>query len=70
MAIVVIGSRGSDAGYWELVGGKLVHVPGWNPEALAEVVAAATMLAQAPALKTPEIGNRVEIGRASCRERV
>ena len=58
--IVIIGHFGSDAGYWYIgADGKLHHVPGWNPEQLLEVSLAAQLIAQAGALKTPGLGERV-----------
>lgn len=57
--VIVFGHIGSDAGYWEFVNGKLVHVPGWAPEALAEVATAARMLSAATALKNPDVVNKV-----------
>jgi len=51
---IVIGRIGSDAGYWYIgADGKLHHVPGWNPEALAELNAAVNILREATRLKTP-----------------
>ena len=51
---IVIGRVGSDAGYWYIgADGKLHHVPGWNPEALAELSAAVNIIREATRLKTP-----------------
>ncbi len=57
--VIVFGPRGSDAGYWEFVNGKLIHVPGWSPEELLEVATAARMLSSATAIKNPDVVNRV-----------
>lgn len=53
MRFIVIGRIGSDAGYWEIVNGKLIHVPGWNPEALEQFGAAVNIISQATQLKAP-----------------
>lgn len=51
---IVIGRIGSDAGYWYVGSdGKLHHVPGWNPEALAELGAAVNIIREATRLRTP-----------------
>lgn len=57
--VIIIGHIGSDAGYWEIVNGKLIHVPGWNPEALAELSNAAKLISQATTLKSPDLANRL-----------
>jgi hypothetical protein len=59
MQMIVIGSIGSDAGYWVLGPDGWHHVGGWAPEALAEVSNALTILAKAPQLKTPGLANSV-----------
>jgi hypothetical protein len=54
MYTIIIGRIGSDAGYWYIgPDGKLHHVPGWNPEQLAEVGAAVNIMREATRLKTP-----------------
>jgi hypothetical protein len=58
--IVVFGHFGSDAGYWYIgADGKIHRVPGWNPEQLTEVSKVVSILAQAAALKTPGLAERV-----------
>jgi len=49
--IVVFGHIGSDAGYW-VIGpdGKLHHVGGWNPEAIAEVSASLNIIRESTRL--------------------
>lgn len=58
--IVVFGHFGTDAGYWYIgADGKIHHVPGWNPEQLSEVSKVVSILAQAAALKTPGLAERI-----------
>ena len=58
--LVVFGHFGSDAGYWYIgADGKIHRVPGWNPEQLSEVSKAVSILAQAAALKTPGLAERI-----------
>lgn len=54
MNIIVLGNPGSDAGYW-VIGpdGKLHHVGGWGPEALAEVSASLNIIREATRLRAP-----------------
>ena len=58
--VLIIGFRGSDAGYtWVDSHGVVHHVPGWSVEQLMEVEAAARMIAQATSLKTPAVSKGV-----------
>jgi hypothetical protein len=58
--IVIIGRIGSDAGYWYIgADGKLHHVPGWNPEGMAEFDAALAIMKSAAQLKAPGIAEAV-----------
>jgi hypothetical protein len=51
---IIIGHIGSDAGYWYIGSdGKLHHVPGWDPEGIAELAAAVNIMREATRLKTP-----------------
>jgi hypothetical protein len=51
---IIIGRIGSDAGYWYIgPDGKLHHVPGWDPEGLAELGAAVNIMREATRLKAP-----------------
>ena len=57
-SIIIIGG-GTDAPGFKLVpdghgGYKVVPVPGWNPEAMAELSAAFSILQQASRLKQPD----------------
>ncbi len=51
---LIIGHIGSDAGYW-VIGpdGHIHHVPGWSPEAFAELAAAVKVISEATRLKQP-----------------
>lgn len=62
--IVLGGGFGSDAGYWTIEDGKLVHHGGWEAGALSEVARELTILGQAAQLKTPGLANAVtrEVG--------
>jgi hypothetical protein len=60
--LVVIGSIGSDAGYWVLGPDGWHHVGGWQPEALREVARAIEIIAETPALKTPGLANQATKG--------
>ncbi len=53
MHAVIIGSVGSDAGYWVWDGKGFHHVGGWGIEQLREVSAALNIMRQATQLKTP-----------------
>ena len=55
MRFIVIGHIGSDAGYWTIENGKLVHHGGWGIDQLAEVNQAISMLGQATRFKTPAL---------------
>ena len=56
---IIIGHIGSDAGY-TVIGsdGKVHHVGGWGPEALAEVRAATAVLQAATSFKAPGMTER------------
>lgn len=46
----------TDAGGWYIgADGKIHRIPGWNPEAMADVVRAVTIIREAGQLKTPGI---------------
>ena len=53
---IYFGGFGSDAGgvYWD--GQKFHRVPGWNPEALAELGQALSVIRAAGRLKSPAVG--------------
>jgi hypothetical protein len=59
MNYVIIGSRGSDAGYTVLTPHGLKHVGGWGVDALADVSRALTILGESVRLKTPGLANSV-----------
>jgi hypothetical protein len=56
MHTIIIGG-GTDAGGWQITfeNGKVVikRIPGWNPEQLAELTAALSIIREATKLKTP-----------------
>jgi hypothetical protein len=56
---IVIGSMGSDAGWWILDESGLHHVGGWNPEMMRELGAAVAVLREATAIKTPGVAEAV-----------
>lgn len=56
---VILGNIGSDAGYWELVDGKLVHHGGWGIDSLREVQAGIAVLKAATQLRTPELASKI-----------
>jgi hypothetical protein len=54
MNIYFIGHIGSDAGGWYIGSdGKIHRIPGWNPEAMAELSRAISVIREAGQLKTP-----------------
>ena len=57
MQVVVIGNRGSDAGYWVWDGHGWRHVGGWGVEQLVEVSAALAIMKEATQLKTPGLAD-------------
>jgi len=58
--IIILGRIGSDAGYWYIgADGKVHHVPGWNPEAMAEFDAAIAVMKSAAQLKSPGLAEAV-----------
>jgi hypothetical protein len=66
--IILGGGFGSDAGYWTIENGHLVHHGGWEINQLAEVSRSLGILSQIARLKTPglaeglsrELGANVE----------
>jgi hypothetical protein len=69
MRIIIIGGVGSDAGYWTLENGKLVHHGGWGADRLAEVSSALSIIGQAAQLKTPGLAETVANGVAAAVEK-
>jgi hypothetical protein len=60
MRFIIIGTIGSDAGYTIINSdGTVTHVPGWQPEALAEFSRGVTILSEAAQLKTPRLGESI-----------
>lgn len=58
--IIILGRIGSDAGYWYIGSdGKVHHVPGWNPEAMAEFEAAISVMRDATRFKAPGLAEAV-----------
>lgn len=58
--IIILGHIGSDAGYTYIGSdGKIHHVPGWNPEAMAEFDAALSVMRSAAQLKAPGLADAV-----------
>lgn len=57
MKLIVIGSIGSDAGYWTFENGHWVHHGGWAVEALADVNRALSILGEASRLKVPGLAD-------------
>jgi hypothetical protein len=53
---IFFGGFGSDAGGWYWDGHRFKRVPGWNPEALAELGNALTLIRAAGRLKAPGVG--------------
>jgi hypothetical protein len=57
--VVATAGIGSDAGGWFIgADGKVHRVPGWNPEALTEMVNAIKVIQAAGQLKTPGLGEQ------------
>jgi hypothetical protein len=56
---LILGPIGSDAGYWTIENGHLVHHDGWEVDRLSEVRAGLAILQAAPQLRTPELAERV-----------
>jgi hypothetical protein len=56
---IIIGSIGSDAGYWVLDDTGLHHVGGWGTEAFLEVRAGLEVLKASAQLKTPALAEAV-----------
>jgi hypothetical protein len=58
MNIYFLGSVGSDAGGWYIgADGKIHRIPGWNPEALADLTHALNVIREAGRLKTPGLAD-------------
>lgn len=55
--MIVIGQVGSDAGYWTIENGHVVHHGGWAVEQLTDVSHALSMLNSAARLKTPGLAD-------------
>jgi hypothetical protein len=53
MRFIVLGSIGSDAGYWIYENGQWQHVGGWGTDRLAEVAAAIAIIRESTNFKTP-----------------
>jgi RimJ/RimL family protein N-acetyltransferase len=53
---VVFGHVGSDAGYW-VIGpdGKIHHVGGWNPEGIAEIAGALSIIREAARFRNQDL---------------
>jgi hypothetical protein len=64
MYAIVIGNRGSDAGYWVLDSTGFHHVGGWGVDQLAEVRTAVNILREATQLKTPGLADAAMKGLA------
>ena len=60
--IIVLGTVGSDAGYWVHGPNGWHHVGGWGIESLSEVKAALQIIAEAPRLKTPGLADATTRG--------
>jgi hypothetical protein len=60
---IIFGQIGSDAGYWYIGrDGKIHHVGGWAPEAMAELTRALTVLREASQLKAPGLAEQATKG--------
>jgi len=58
--IIILGHIGGDQGYTYIgADGKVHHVPGWNPEAIAQFDAAISVMRSAAQLKTPGLAEAV-----------
>jgi hypothetical protein len=60
--IIFGGGFGSDAGYWTIENGKLVHHGGWAVERLADLSRSLSIIGQATQLKTPGLAETVANG--------
>jgi len=56
---IVLGSIGSDAGYWVFRDGHWEHVGGWGVDALREVQAGIAVLKASSQLRTPELAQSI-----------
>jgi len=60
MKIIILGGGfGSDAGYWSIENGKLVHHGGWQAGQLLDVSRSLSILGLAAKLKTPGLAEGV-----------
>jgi len=59
MRMIVIGSIGSDAGYWWFDGHGWHHGGGWEAERLSETARALAVLSQATHFKTPGLADAI-----------
>jgi hypothetical protein len=56
---IVLGSVGSDAGYWVFSDGKWQHVGGWGVDSIREVQAGLAVLKASTQLRTPGLAESV-----------
>jgi hypothetical protein len=56
---IIIGSIGSDAGYWVVDGTGVHHVAGWGTDSLLEVQAGLEVLKASVHLKSPRLASEV-----------
>jgi hypothetical protein len=60
---VIFGRIGSDGGYWYIgADGKVHHVPGWQPELIADLTRALSALRQLGEIKTPGVAEHATKG--------
>lgn len=53
------GGAFTDAGGWVWDGHRFKHVPGWNPEGIADLASMARIMGAAAQLKVPGVGDAV-----------
>ena len=59
MNIYFIGRAGTDAGGWYIGSdGKIHRIPGWNPDAMADLSHAINVIREAAQIKTPKLADR------------
>ena len=56
---IVLGSVGSDAGYWVFSDGQWQHVGGWGVDSIREVQAGLAVLKASTQLRTPGLAESV-----------
>jgi hypothetical protein len=56
---IILGSIGSDAGYWVLDANGLHHVGGWGVDSIREVQAGLAVLKASTQLRTPELAESI-----------